>query len=434
MAGRKVAYLNARLIDPANGLDETGTVLTDGDRIADRGPGLFADGVPDGVERVDCAGLCLAPGLIDMQVHVREPGAEHQETFASAGQAAVAGGVTSLAAMPDTDPVIDDVALVEYVLRRGNEASPARVYPIAAATKGRGGKQLTELGLLREAGARAFSDGNRAIADAMVMRRLLAYASAHDCLILHHPQEPALNNGGVMNEGEVATRLGLGGIPAAAEAIMVERDIRLVELTGGRYHATLLSTAAALDVVRKAKAKGLPVTCGTAPHYFALSETDVIDYRTFAKTTPPLRSESDRRAVAAALADGTIDVIVSAHSPRDVESKRLPFAQAAFGVVGLETTLTIALEQHHNGSVPLATLIRAMTATPAKLLGLDGGRLEPGAPADLVLFDIDRAWRIDAAKFVSKSKNSAFDQKPAQGRVMRTVVAGETVFDASNDA
>ncbi|MCG8693316.1 MAG: amidohydrolase family protein, partial [Minwuiales bacterium] len=222
--------------------------------------------------------------------------------------------------------------------------------------------------------------------------------------------------------------------PAAAEAIMVERDIRLVELTGGRYHATLLSTEAALDVVRKAKDKGLPVTCGTAPHYFALSETDVIDYRTFAKTTPPLRSESDRRAVAAALADGTIDVIVSAHSPRDVESKRLPFAQAAFGVVGLETTLTIALEQHHNGSVPLATLIRAMTATPAKLLGLDGGRLEPGAPADLVLFDIDRAWRIDAAKFVSKSKNSAFDQKPAQGRVMRTVVAGETVFDARNDA
>ncbi len=434
MAGPKVAYLNARLIDPANGVDGTGAVLTDGERIADCGPGLFTEGVPDGVERVDCTGLCLTPGLVDMQVHVREPGAEHQETFASAGQAAVAGGVTSLAAMPDTDPVIDDVALVEYVLRRGNEASPARIYPIAAATKGRGGNQLTELGLLRDAGARAFSDGNRAISNALVMRRLLAYASAHDCLILHHPQEPALGNGGVMNEGEVATRLGLGGIPAAAEAIMVERDVRLVELTGGRYHATLLSTEAALNVVRQAKDKGLPVTCGTAPHYFALNENAVGDYRSFAKTTPPLRSERDRKAVAEALADGTIDVIASAHSPRDVESKRLPFAQAAYGVVGLETMLPIALEQHHNGSVPLTTLIRAMTANPAKLLGLDGGSLTPGAPADMVLFDPDRAWRIDADTFVSKSKNSAFDQKPVQGRVVRTIVAGMTMFDATNDA
>ncbi len=428
MAAPRIAYLNARLIDPASGLDAIGALLTDGRLIADLGPGLFADGVPAEIETIDCAGRCLAPGLVDSHVFVGEPGAEHQETFATASLAAAAGGVTSFAAMPNTDPVIDDVALVEYVRRHANESGRVRIYPIAAATKGLGGRQLTEIGMLKAAGAVAFGDGDRAIADAQVLRRVLAYASAHDALVIQHAEEPSLAADGAMNEGEVATRLGLAGIPAAAEVIMVERDLRLVELTGARYHAAQLSTAAALDAMRTAKSRGLAVTCGTAPHYFALDETAIGEYRTFAKTSPPLRADSDRRAVAEAVADGTIDVISSAHCPRDTESKRLPFAQAAFGVVGLETLLAVTLELHHDGAVPLITLLKAMTASPAALLGLDCGVLAPGAPADLVVFDPALPWHVDADRFRSKSKNSAFEGRAVRGRCVRTVVEGKTLF------
>ncbi len=431
MTAVKRAYLNARLLDPASGLDGAGALLTEGGRIADLGPKLFADGAPADVETVDCGGHCLAPGLIDMHVHLGETGAELQETFADAGRAAVAGGVTAYAAMPDTEPIVDEMALVEFVARHGNAASAARIYPVAALTKALKGAQLTEIGLLKAAGARAFSDGTKAIGDALVMRRALDYGRAHDCLVIHHPQEPALSAGGVMSEGEVATRLGLDAVPTAAEVIMVERDLRLVELTGGRYHAAPLSTAAALDAVRAAKARGLAVTCGTAPHYFALNDTAVGAYRSFAKTAPPLRPEADRLAVVAALADGTIDVIASAHEPRDVESKRLPFAQAAFGVVGLETMLAVTLEMHHNGQVPLLALLDAMTRRPADLLGLAAGRLAPGVPADLVLFDPDTPWRIDTDRLRSRAKNTAFDERPVQGRVRLTVVGGETVFDAT---
>ncbi len=435
MAPPRIAYLNARLLDPASGLDGIGALLTDGGLIADLGPELFADGVPAELETIDCTGLCLAPGLVDAHVFVGEPGAEHKETFATASLAAAAGGVTSFAAMPATDPVIDDVALVEYIRRHANESGRARIYPVAAATKGLGGHQLTEIGLLKAAGAVAFGDADRAIADARVMRRVLAYASAHDALVIQHAEEPALAAGGAMNEGEVATRLGLAGIPAAAEAIMLERDLRLVQLTGARYHAAQLSTAAALDAVRAARARGLAVTCGTAPHYFALNETAVGEYRTFAKTSPPLRAESDRRAVAEALADGTIDVVSSGHCPQDSESKRLPFAQAAFGVVGLETLLAVTLELHHQSDVPMITLLGAMTATPAGLLGLDCGVLKPGAPADLVVFDPALPWRVDPDRFRSKSKNSAFEGRPVRGRCVRTVVGGKTVFvdDAESD-
>ena len=428
MPALRIAYLNARLLDPASGLDTNGALLTDGGLIADLGPELFADGVPTEIETIDCTGRCLAPGLVDCHVFVGEPGAEHKETFATASLAAAAGGVTSFATMPNTDPVIDDVALVEYIRRHANESGRVRIYPVAAATKGLGGRQLTEIGMLKAAGAVAFGDGDRAIADAQVMRRVLAYANAHDGLVIQHAEEPVLAAGGAMNEGEVATRLGLPGLPATAEVIMVERDLRLVELTGARYHAAHLSTAAALDAVRAGKARGLAVTCGTAPHYFALNETAIGEYRTFAKTSPPLRVESDRRAVVEALADGTIDIISSGHRPQDSESKRLPFAQAAFGVVGLETLLAVTLELHHDGTVPLITLLKAMTATPAALLGLDCGVLKPGAPADLVVFDPALSWQVDADLFQSKSKNSAFDGRPVRGRCIRTVVDGMTVF------
>ena len=433
MSAPRTAYLNARLLDPASGLDTTGALLTEGERIVDLGPELFADGVPAEIETIDCAGHCLAPGLVDMHVFVGEPGAEHQETFATASRAAAAGGITSFAVMPNTNPVIDDVALVEYVRRHANESGPVQIYPVAAVTKGLGGSQLTEIGLLKAAGAVAFSDADRAVADAQVMRRALSYASAHDALLVQHAEEPSLAADGAMNEGEIATRLGLAGIPAAAETVIVERDLRLVELTGARYHAAHLSTATALEAMRLAKARGLAVTCGTAPQYFALNETAIGEYRTFAKTSPPLRAEADRAAVAAAVADHTIDVISSAHCPQDSDSKRLPFEQAAFGVVGLETLLPVTLELHHNATAPLLTLLKAMTVTPASLLGLECGVLKAGAPADLVVFDLQAPWRIDADRFRSKSKNSAFDKRPVQGRCLRTVVGGETVFDYRSD-
>ncbi|MFQ5955662.1 MAG: dihydroorotase [Kiloniellales bacterium] len=424
----RVAYVNARLLDPASGLDQPGALLTEGASIAELGPGLFSDGVPEDVASVDCQGHCLAPGLVDMRVQLCEPGQEHKETFETASRAAAAGGVTSMVALPNTSPVIDEVAVVEFVARRAREVKLAKIFCYGAVTRGLAGERMSEMGLLAEAGAVGFTDGVRAVADAMVLRRALSYARTFDQLILQHPEEPTLADGGAMNEGELSSRLGLPGIPAAAEVIMVERDLRLVELTAGRYHAAHLSTAAAIEAVRRAKAGGLQVSADTAPHYFALNETAVGDYRTFAKVSPPLRSESDRRAVVEGLADGTIDAVASDHAPQDQDSKRLPFAQAEFGIIGLETLLALSLEQVHKGQLSLLACVGLMTNRPAELLALPAGRLEKGAPADLVLFDPDRPWRIDEAKFRSKCKNSPFDGRPVQGMVLRTVVDGRTVF------
>lgn len=432
MSGR-IAYLNARLVDPASGLDAAGDLLTDDGRIVDLGPGLFDAGAPEGAELVDCGGRVLAPGLIDMRVSVGEPGAEHRETLASAGQSAAVGGVTSFITMPTTEPVIDEVALVEYLARRARDTSPVRAFPMAALTKGLGGERMTELGLLAEAGAVAFTDGDRPVADALVMRRCLSYASTYDLLIVQLPVEASLAAEGVMNEGEVAMRLGLPGIPAAAEDIMLDRDMRLVELTQGRYHAAAVSTAAGVDIIRRAKARGLDVTAAALVHNFALNETAVGQYRTFAKTDPPLRGEDDRRAVVDGLADGTIDIIASGHDPQDVESKRLPFEQAASGIIGLETLLPLSLELYHNGHLTLLELLRKLTSAPAERLGLAYGRLAKGAPADLVVIDLDRPWQIDDTAFLSKSKNSPFGGRPVQGRCWRTVVGG-TCVHARNEA
>ncbi|PJK31161.1 dihydroorotase [Minwuia thermotolerans] len=427
MASHRIAYMNGRILDPASGRDETGHLLIEDERIAAVGPDIFPRGLPDRTEVVDLAGLCLAPGLVDMHVVVGEPGAEHKESFASAAAAARAGGVTTLCTLPNTDPVIDNVALVEYVLRRANEGSDVHIRPFAAATQGLAGAQLTEFGLLKAAGAVAFTDGDRAIANANILRRALSYSTAFDALIVQHAEEPTLASG-VMNAGELATRLGLSGIPTAAETIMVERDLRLVELTGARYHAAQLTTADALDAMRRAKKAGLRVSCGTAPHYFTLNEHEVSGYRTFAKVSPPLRSEDDRRAVVEAIRDGTIDVIASQHTPEDPEAKRQTFEQAAFGVVGLETMLALGLQLNMSEGVPLLTVLACMTCNPARLLGLDCGVLEPGRPADLVIFDPEAPWVVDSKKFRSKSKNSPFDERPLQGHAVRTVVDGRTVF------
>jgi len=426
----RIAYVNARLLDPASGIDAAGGLLTDGEVIVAVAPGLFCDDRPGDAEVIDCGGACLAPGLVDMRVQLCEPGQEHKETLASAGWSAVAGGVTSMVCLPNTDPVIDDVATVEFVARRARKNGLAKVYPYAAATKQLEGEELAEIGMLAEAGALGFTDGTKAIKSAQMMRRALAYAATFGVILIQHPEEPSLAHGGVMNEGELATRLGLAGIPCCAEAIMLERDMRLVALTGGRYHAAHLSTAEGVAVIRRAKQAGLPVTCDTAPPYFALNEMAVGDYRTFAKLSPPLRSEADREAIVAGLAQGVIDAIASDHTPQDQDSKRLPFAQAEFGGVGLETLLPITLELYHNEHLSLLQVIERLSWAPARLLGMAAGRLQPGNAADLLLFDPDRAGRVDPDKFRSKSKNSPFDGRPIQGRVLRTVVDGRAVFVA----
>jgi dihydroorotase len=427
MSERK-AIIGARLLDPASGLDVPGGVVIEGERIADFGPHLHAGGLED-ADVIDAKGACLAPGLVDMRVQLGEPGAEHKETYASGIAAAAAGGVTSFACLPTTAPPTDDPAMVEFVARRARRLKRAKVYPYGAITRGCAGENLAELALLKEAGAVGFTDGGRAVADSLVMRRAMAYASAIDGLIIQHPEDPALARGGAMNEGEIATRLGLPGIPAVAEVIMVERDLRLVELTGCRYHVAHISTAAAVDAVRRSKARGLSVTAEAAPHHFALNELEVEGYRTFAKVSPPLRSEADRRAVVAGLADGTIDVIASDHCPQDQDSKRLPFAQAEFGVVGLETLLPVALELVHGGLMSLLAVLHRLSRAPAEFLCLDAGRLRKGAPADLILFDPEAPWRVREEDLRSLSKNTPFEGRPVQGKVLRTLVDGRTIFE-----
>jgi dihydroorotase len=423
------AYTNARLLDPASGLDAKGALLVVEGRIADLGPHLFRQGVPQGFASIDCGGHCLGPGLIDLRVNLCEPGHEHKETIETASLAAAAGGVAAMVALPNSDPVVDDVAGLEFVARRAREVKLCKIYSYGTITRRAEGRELTELGLLTEYGAVGFTDGQRAIADAQVMRRALSYARTFRQVIVQTPQEPSLS-GGVMNSGELSTRLGLAGLSPMAEVIAVERDLRLVEMAGGRYHAALISTAESVAVIRRAKARGLAVTCDTAPHYFTLNEFAVGDYRTFAKVWPPLRSEGDRAAVAEGLADGTIDAIASDHSPHDQDSKRVPFAQAEFGIIGLETLLPLSLALVHKGQMPLLDLLARLTCKPAEILGLPGGRLQVGAAADLVLFDLDAPGRIDPARFRSKSKNSPFEEHLVQGRVLRTVVDGRTIYMA----
>lgn len=427
-----VAYINAHLIDPANGLDAPGGLLTDGEVIAALGPDIFANGVPAAADVVDCAGHYLTPGLIDMRVQLREPGEPHKESVITAGQAAVAGGITSMVGLPNTNPVVDNEAAIEFVARRARQAGLTKTYAYAALTKGLEGKELSEMGLLAQAGALAFTDGTKAVASAGVMRRAMQYAATFGLMVIQHPEEPTLS-GGVMNAGDLATRLGLTGMAREAEIILLERDMRLVEMTGCRYHAAHISTADSVEVIRRAKAKGLPVTCDTAPPYFSLNELAVGDYRTYAKLNPPLRAEYDRQAILDGLKEGVIDAIASDHAPQDSDSKRVPFALAEFGGTGLETLLPVTLELFHNSHMSLIDALRLVTDAPAKLLGLEGGRLDVGKPADLVLFDAGKPWKFEAKASRSKSKNSPFDGRLLQGRVLRTVIDGRSVFEYGRD-
>ena len=418
-------FTNARLLDPASGLDAPCALLVRDGVIADHGANL---GTPEGATVVDAGGACLAPGLIDLRASLGEPGMEHRETIASAALAAAAGGITTLCALPDTDPALDDPALVQFVIRRGEATGSVTILPYGAATAGCQGKEMSEFGLLKEAGAIAFTDGRRAIGNARTMRLALSYARAFGSFVVQHPEEPALANGGAATEGERATRMGLPGIPRAAEAMLVARDIALARLTKGHVHFAHVSAGAALDLIRAAKADGLAVTCDTAPPYFDLNETAIGEYRTYAKLSPPLREEADRLAVIAGLQDGTIDAIASDHQPRDADDKRLPFAQAEPGGAGLATLLAVTLARVHGGDLTLLQALDLLTAKPAKLLGIEAGTLRKGAPADLVLFHPERGWRVEAGKLPGKAQNTPFDGRALEGKVLGTWKAGRRVF------
>ena len=421
------AYINARIVDPVSDSEYKGAVLISDGKIADFGPNLFASGAPYGIQSVDCGGLYLAPGLVDTRVHTGEPGEEHKETLESAGIAASVGGITSLLLLPDNEPPFDDASLIEFVARRARQIRLANMYAYGALTVGLEGEELAEMGLLAEAGAVAFTDADHVVASAQVLRRALYYAKAFDALIVHLPQEPTLS-GGHMSSGEMATRLGIAGNPPLAEVMLVERDIRLVEMTGGRLHLTKISTAESVAAIASAKARGLGITCDTAPPYFAMNDLAVGDYRTFGKLVPPLRAEKDRLAVIEGLKNGTIDLIASDHRPQDQDSKRVPFAQAEPGGIGLETLLPVSLELVHNKQLSLPRLFHRLSTAPAQLFGLPGGKLAKGAPADLIVFDAHRAWKVDREDLWSKTKNSPFDERPVQGRVMATIVGGRTIY------
>jgi dihydroorotase len=426
---RPILLANARVIDPSRDFDGPGDVLIADGVIRDSKRGIGAAGVPEGTDIVNCAGKIVAPGLVDMRAFVGEPGASHRETFASASQAAATGGITTIVCQPSTSPVIDNSATVDFVLRRARDTAIVNIHPMAALTKGLLGQEMTEIGLLKAAGAVAFTDGDKSVTNAQVMRRALTYARDFDALIVHHTEDPHLVGEGVMNEGEFATRLGLIGIPNAAEAVMLERDMRLVALTGGRYHAGSLSCAESLEILKRARDAGLDVSASVSINHVTLNENDIGPYRTFLKLTPPLRTEEDRRALVDAVASGLIDVIMSDHNPQDDEGKRLPDAEAAPGAIGLETMLPAALRLIHQGEMDFKTLIRAMSTRPAELLGLPGGSLRPGSPADVIVIDTDTPWVLDPDDLKSPCKNTPFDEARFSGRVVRTIVDGRTVYE-----
>jgi dihydroorotase len=426
---RPILLANARIIDPSRDLDIVGDVLIADGVVREAKRGIGAAGVPEGTEVIECRGKLVAPGLVDMRAFVGEPGAASRETLASASQAAAAGGVTTIICQPDTSPVIDDPATVDFVLRRARDNAIVHVHPMAAITKRLEGGEMTEIGLLKAAGAVAFTDGVKSVTNAQVMRRARTYARDFDALIVHHTEDPALVADGVMNEGEFAARLGLLGVPSAAETIMLERDLRLVGLTGGRYHAASVTCTESLEVLRRAKEAGLEVTASASINHLTLNENDIGPYRTFLKLVPPLRAEADRKVLVDAVASGLVDVVMSDHNPQDVETKRLPFAEAAAGAIGLETMLVAGLRLVHSGEIGLMALLRALSTRPAELLDLPGGTLKSGAPADLIVVDMDVPWIVDPNELKSKCRNTPYDEARMQGRVVRTIVAGRTIYE-----
>lgn len=430
MASRPLALINARLVDPASAYDGPGALLVRDGVIRDRIEGADTGAISQDAEVIDARGAMLCPGLIDLRVKTGEPGAEPKETLKSAALAAAAGGVTSIIVQPDTDPAVDDPSVVDFILRRARDIGLVHVYPAGAATKGLKGERMAEIGLMRDAGCVYVTDADHPIVNSKVFRRLLAYARGFGVLVAHRPADPWLSAGAAASEGELAGRMGLPSVPAIAEKIMLERDLALVELTGGRLLVDQITTACALESLERGKARGLDVTATTSINHLSFNEVDIGDYRTFCKVDPPLRSEDDRQAVIEALASGLIDIVVSAHAPAPAEDKRLPYDEAAPGAVGLQTLLPALLALHHEGRMELLDLMAKVTSRPAELLGLKAGRLAKGAPADLVLCDLNAPLVVDPAALKSKSKNTPFDGRRLQGVVRATLVEGRQVYSA----
>jgi dihydroorotase len=427
--GQPLLLRGGRVIDPAQQRDETADVLLRDGKVVAVGPSLDA---PDDARVLDAAGLVVAPGLIDLHVHLREPGQEHKETIATGARAAAAGGFTAVCAMPNTDPPVDDPAAVGYVRAAGLRAGAARVYPVGAVSVAQKGERLAEIGEMMEAGAVAISDDGRPVATAGLMRLALEYAATFGIPVASHCEDLTLSRGGSMNEGIVSARLGLTGIPNAAEDVGIARDLLLAELTGGRLHVQHVSTRGGVAMIRAAKERGIAVTAEATPHHFTLTDAAVDGYRTEAKVNPPLREEEDRAAVIQGVADGTLDVIATDHAPHHYDEKEQAFDDAPFGLVGLETALALGLTQLvERGVIDLPTLILRMSTAPARAFRLPGGTLQDGAPADVTVFDPAWEWTVDPAKFLSKSRNTPFAGRTLRGRAVWTIVNGVVVHDAA---
>ena len=423
-------FINARIIDPSQNIDETGGLIVGSDgKIKSVGKNVKKDNISSKVDKIDLKGKVLIPGIVDMKVFIGEPGYEYKENFRSLSSAALSGGVTSVVSMPNTSPVIDNVSMVDFILRRGRDKAGINIYPSATLTRNMDGKLMTEFGLLSKKGIVGFTDATKTIQNPEIMSRIMNYASDLDVLIMQHPEDQELSKDRCISEGEVSTRLGLQGIHHIAEKIIIERDLSLLEEYPCRYHISQLSSAKSVEVIKKYKKNCLKFTAGVSINNLSLNENDIGDFKTFLKISPPLRKENDRKALIQGVKDGVIDVIVSDHKPEDEESKRLPFAQAAEGSIGIETLLSLALELYHNGSLPLKKIIETITCNPAKILKIDKGTLKKGSDADLCIFDLNQPWKVDVSKLKSKSKNAAIENRKLQGKVLMTYLKGESVFN-----
>ncbi|EJF85950.1 dihydroorotase [Candidatus Bartonella washoeensis] len=425
---KPIVFQNARIIDPSRVIDEIGTVIVENGLISAAGKEALNQGIPEGAEIINAQNKAILPGLVDARVFVGEPGNEYRETIASASQSAAAGGITSFLMMPDTNPVIDNVALVKFITHTAQEISPVNIYPVAAITQGFHGQEITEFGLLKDAGVIALSEGKKTLQSSSVMRRAMAYARDFNVTLMHETQDADLTGQGVMNEGLLASWLGLSGIPREAEVIPLERDLRLAALTKTRYHAAQISTALSADALRLGKQRNAKISAGVSINHLSLNENDIGEYRTSFRLMPPLRTEEDRTAMIEAIKDGTVDIIVSSHDPQSLDTKHLPFNDAAAGAIGMETLLSAALRLYHNESISLLRLTELLSTAPAKIFGIDAGTLRKGAYADLILIDLDEPWVVSTEKLYSRSKNTLFENARFQGRVLQTFVKGQSIF------
>ena len=422
-------FINARIIDPSQGIDEIGGLIVDANgKIKAVGKKVNKENIPTKSEKIDLKSKVLIPGIVDMKVFVGEPGFEYKENFRSLSNAALSGGVTSVVSMPNTSPAIDNVSMVDFILRRGRDKSGINIFPAATLTRNMEGKLMTEFGLLSKKGIIGFTDATKTIQNSEIMSRIMNYASDLDVLVMQHPEDQELSKGRCISEGEVSTRLGLQGIPDIAEKIIIERDLSLLGEYPCRYHISQLSSAKSVEVIKKYKKEGMKFSAGVSINNLSLNENDIGDFKTFMKVSPPLRKEDDRKALIKGIKDGYIDVIVSDHKPEDEESKRLPFAQAAEGSIGIETLLSLALELYHNQSLPLKKIIETITCNPARILKINKGNLKKGSDADLCIFDLNEPWKVDVSKLKSKSKNAAIENRKLQGKVLMTYLKGESVF------